>query len=58
MNFGSEMVEAKDVSGKNIFWSTLIAKNRGEGGKYIVLRNHQLNGTVKPGNQAAFYGAC
>ena len=29
MNSGSEMVEAKHVSGKNIFWSTLIAKSRG-----------------------------
>ena len=26
---GSEMVEAKHVSGKNIFWSTLTAKSRG-----------------------------
>ena len=29
MNSGSEMVEAKHVSGKNIFWSSLTAKSRG-----------------------------
>ena len=29
MNSGSEMVEAKHVSGKNIFWSTLTVKSRG-----------------------------
>ena len=29
VNSGSEMVEAKHVSGKNIFWSTLTAKSRG-----------------------------
>ena len=29
VNLGSEMVEAKHISGKNIFWSTLIAKSRG-----------------------------
>ena len=28
VNSGSEMVEAKHVSGKNIFWSTLTAKSR------------------------------
>ena len=27
VNLGSEMVEAKHVSGKNICWSTLIAKS-------------------------------
>ena len=29
VNSGSEMVEAKHVSGKNIFWSTLTVKSRG-----------------------------
>ena len=29
VNSGSEMVEAKHVSGKNIFWSSLTAKSRG-----------------------------
>ena len=29
VNLGSEMVEAKHVSGKNIFWSTLTVKSRG-----------------------------
>ena len=29
MNSGSEMVEAKHVSEKNIFWSTLTVKSRG-----------------------------
>ena len=29
VNSGSEMVEAKHVSGKNICWSTLIAKSLG-----------------------------
>ena len=29
VNSGSEMVEAKHVSGKNICWSTLTAKSRG-----------------------------
>ena len=28
VNSGSEMVEAKHVSGKNIFWSTCIGKNK------------------------------
>ena len=28
VNSGSEMVETKHVSGKNIFWSTLTAKSR------------------------------
>merc|ERR1712001_621650 len=29
VNSGSEMVEAKHVSGKDIFWSTLTVKSRG-----------------------------
>ena len=28
MNSGSEMVEAKHVSGKNIYWSTFIGKSK------------------------------
>ena len=40
MNSGSDMVQAKHVSGRNIFWSTLIAKCQGE--KYFEFLHYPL----------------
>ena len=45
MNSGSEMVEAKHVSGKNMFWSTLTAKSRG--GKFFEFLHYPFEGRAK-----------
>ena len=45
MNFGSELVQAKNVSGRNIFCSTLIAKSRE--GKFFEFLHCPLEALVK-----------
>ena len=54
MNFGSELIQAKNFSGKSIFCSTLIGKSR-EGKISKFLLSYQLNGTTKTANQTTLY---
>ena len=59
VNPSSEMIGALYISGKNIFWSTDVYKNR-ERKKmtsYIVLLSYQLNSTGQSAHLGQMAGA-